>query len=317
MNASDLHRHLEAYLSLRQALGFQIRTQRTLLWDFVRYVEAHGDGGPIRAQWALAWACTSSAQRRISSQAARLQMARGFLIYLRAIAPATEIPEPHLLAAAPRPKPFIFTAAQLQDLIDAALAVGPRQALRPHTLATVFGLMASTGLRVGEALRLTVADVKLGWQPPQLYILETKFHKSRIVPLHTTTADRLRHYAHLRQARHYDGVSDAFFVSEQGKPLTHAALEYWMAKLCRQLNIATEPGGPPPCPRCLRHTFAVRRLQSWHQAGAEVMPLLPKLAVYLGHLRPQHTFWYLTATPELLLAAAERFEHQAALGGDS
>ncbi len=317
MNASDLARHLEAYLGLRQALGFQIRGQRTLLGDFVRYVEAHGDGGPIRAQWTLAWACGASAQRSVSSQAVRLRMARDFLVYLQTIAPATEVPEPHLLASARRPKPFIFTAAQLKDLIDAALAVGPRNALRPHTLATVFGLMASTGLRVGEALRLTVADVKLARQPPQLQVLETKFHKSRIVPLHPTTADQLRHYAHLRQARHDEGVSDAFFVSEQGKPLTHAALEYWMAKLCRQLDIATAPGGPPPCPRCLRHTFAVLRLQSWHQAGAEVMTLLPKLAVYLGHLRPEHTFWYLTATPELLLAAAERFQHPAALGGDS
>jgi integrase/recombinase XerD len=244
-------------------------------------------------------------------------MARGFLRYLQASVPETEVPVPGLLPTPRRPKPFLFTPPQITALLEAAQASRPRGSLRPHTLSSVLGLLASTGLRVGEAIRLQIDQVQLNRDPPQLHILETKFHKSRIVPLHPSTAERLRHYHEQRAHLHYDGVSEAFFVSEQGRPLQHRALHDWFARLCQRLAIAPTPSGRAPCLTSFRHTFAVTRMQRWYQQGLDVQALLPHLSVYLGHVHPQESYWYLTAVPELLSAAAQRFETYAQVGGDS
>jgi integrase len=179
----------------------------------------------------------------------------------------------------------------------------------------VLGLLASTGLRVGEALRLQIDQVKLALDPPQLHILETKFRKSRIVPLHPSTAEHLRHYQAQRARLHYDGLSEAFFVSERGQPLQHRALHDWFARLCQRVAIAPTAGGRAPCLTSFRHTFAVTRMQHWYQQGRDVQALLPHLSVYLGHVHPQESYWYLTAVPELLGAAAHRFEAYAQAGG--
>jgi integrase/recombinase XerD len=216
MHADFLETQLMAYLSLRDALGFQMRAEKMLLTDFVAFVNAQGITGPIRAQMALEWACQASAQRGPSGAARRLSLARGFLMYLRASAPDIDVPAPGLLPTPRRPKPYLFTPTQLIALFEAAQASRPRGSLRPHTLSTLIGLLASTGLRVGEAIRLQVGDVKLDLDPPQLHILETKFHKSRIVPLHPSTAERLRHYREQRTRLHYDGLSEAFLGQQEG-----------------------------------------------------------------------------------------------------
>jgi integrase len=179
----------------------------------------------------------------------------------------------------------------------------------------VLGLLASTGLRVGEALRLQIDQVKLALDPPQLHILETKFRKSRIVPLHPSTAERLRLYQAQRARLHYDGLSETFFVSEQGHPLQQRALHDWFARLCQRVAIVPTAGGRAPCLTSFRHTFAVTRMQHWYQQGQDVHALLPHLSVYLGHVHPQESYWYLTAVPELLGAAAHRFEAYARTGG--
>jgi site-specific recombinase XerD len=139
----------------------------------------------------------------------------------------------------------------------------------------VLGLLASTGLRVGEAIRLQGDQVKLDLDPPPFHILETKFHTSRLVPLHPSTAERLRHY-HAQRARvHYDGFSEAFFVAEQGQHLQHRALHDWFARLCQRLAIEPTAGGRTPCLMSFRHTFAVTRMQRWYQQGRDVQALLP------------------------------------------
>ena len=168
MSHRSLHHHLDAYLSVREALGFQMRAERTLLRDFVGFVESHGDGGPIRAQLAVDWACASSTQRGRGGAAQRLSMARRFLAYLRATLPETEIPPSGLVASFRRPQPYLFTPPQITALIRAAHAMGPQGSLRPYTFATFLGVLASTGLRVGEAIRLTVQDVHLDADPASL-----------------------------------------------------------------------------------------------------------------------------------------------------
>ena len=186
----------------------------------------------------------------------------------------------------------------------AAHESGPRGALRPYTLSTLLGLLASTRLRVGEAIRLTMADVHLEHAPPFLHIRETKFHKSRLVPLHASTATQLRHYMGMRTHRRYDALSDALFVSEQGQELSHEALGRWFTTQCQRLGIKSINGGRRPS----RHAFAIERIRRWYQDGVDVQVRLPTLSVYLGHVRPQESYWYLTATPELFTAAAARFE---------
>jgi integrase/recombinase XerD len=315
MNADVLDTQLVAYLSLRQALGFQMRAEKIILAEFVAYVNAQPNNHPIRTQMALEWACQESAHRGPSGAARRLSMARGFLGYLQASVPDTEVPVPGLLPTPRRPKPFLFTPTQITALLEEAQASGPRGSLRPHTLSCLLGLLASTGLRVGEAIRLQIDQVKLELDPPQLHILETKFHKSRIVPLHPSTAQRLRHYHEQRACLHYDGLSDAFFVSERGEHLKYLALRNGFVRLCQRLAIEPTDGGRAPCLSSFRHTFAVTRMQHWYEQGLDVQALLPHLSVYLGHVHPQESYWYLTSVPELLVAAAHRFQTYAQAGG--
>jgi integrase/recombinase XerD len=314
MSHRSLHLSLDAYLSVREALGFQMRAERTLLRDFVGFVEAHGDGGPIRAQLAVDWACASVTQRGRGGAAQRLRMARRFLTYLRATLPETEVPQSGLVASFRRPQPYLLTPPQITAMIRAAYTMGPQGSLRPHTFATFIGVLASTGLRVGEAIRLTIQDVHLDATPPRLHIRETKFHKSRLVPLHPTTVVALRRYSTMRTALGYAALSDIFFVSEQGRPLTYSPLRRGFLMLCHTVGLGPTAGARRPSLRALRHSFAVQRLQCWYQEGHDVQGLLPHLSVYLGHVRPQESYWYLTATPELLAAAAERFRAYAAGG---
>src|ERR1700757_3575262 len=234
-------------------------------------------------------------------------MARGFLTYLRATLPETEVPERHVIASARRPKPFLFRPAQLHALMQAAQQAGPRGALRPYTLSTLIGLLASTGLRAEEALRLTMADVEIDHDPPVLHIRETRFHKSRLVPLHASTAAQPRHYQAMRRHLRYDALSEVFFISAKGAALNYATLARWFTTQCGQLGIAPSNDARRPTLHALRHTFAVERMRRWYEAGADVRALLPTLSVYLGHVRPQDTYWYLSATPELLTAAAPSF----------
>jgi integrase/recombinase XerD len=308
MSAAVLETHLVAYLSLREALGFQIRAEKLLLPEFVAFIQAQGITGPIRAHLALDWACQASAQRGASGAAQRLSIARGFLTYLQASMPDTEVPDHGLLPRPRRTNPYLFTPSQVTALFEAAQVRQPRGSLRPYTLATLIGLLASTGLRIGEAIRLQIGDVKLDRDPPQLHILETKFHKSRIVPLHPSTAAQLRLYGERRARWRYDALSEAFLVSEQGQPLRHQTLHAWFARLCRRLGFQPPEGARGPCLMSFRHTFAVTCVRRWYEQGQDVRALLPHLSVYLGHIRPQESYWYLTAVPELLSAAAQRFQ---------
>ena len=307
MSPSELKRHLAAYIALRDALGFQMHAEQTLLYDFVDFVIASGQTEPIHAQSAVDWACSNDSQWRTGSAARRLSMARGFLTYLRAQVPETEVPGPGLIVGSRRRKPYLFDPPQIDTLMQAALQARPRGSLRPHTLATLIGLLASTGLRVGEAIRLTISDVGLDLEPPRLHIIQTKFHKSRIVPLHYTSAEQLRRYSQTKITLGYDALSDNFFVSEQGQALSRHALGRWFSRLCRRQGLWPTDEGRRPSLHSLRHSFAVERLRRWYQEGMDVQALLPNLSVYLGHVRPQESFWYLTATPELLTAASKRF----------
>lgn len=316
MNPNDLSVRLEGYLALRRALGFTMRAEAGLLRDFVRFVQARDLSGPITAPVAVDWACSASARCGAAGQAQRLRIVRVFLSHLRALIPETEIPGPELLGKVMRPKPYIYSPTEIEKLVQAALQLGPRGSLRPHTFATLIGLLASSGLRVGEAIRLTITDAQLNLDLPQLEVRETKFRKSRLVPLHASAAERLRQYTEQRRRLGYAGLCDAFFVSEQGGSLSYDAVRCTFITLARRIGIRTASGGRGPGVHALRHTFAIRRMLLWYQEGVDVRAWLPHLSVYLGHVRPETTYWYLTATPALLSAAAQCFESYAGQGGD-
>ena len=192
--------------------------------------------------------------------------------------------------------PYIFSDAEIESLIAAAAKAPPRGTLRPVMLPALLGLLASTGLRIGEAVRLRVDNLQLDAEPPHLRVLQTKFQKSRLVPLHPTAAAALTTYLRQREALGYHALPDAVFMAERGSPLHVGLLGRWFAKLTRKLGLwPAAEGARHPSLHSFRHSFAVRRLRAWHEAGLDVQALLPTLSVYLGHLRPEDTYWYLTA----------------------
>jgi integrase len=242
-------------------------------------------------------------------------MARCFLVHLRAHLPGIQVPASGIIPCGVRPTPYIYSEAQIAALMKAARELQPDDSLRPHTYATLIGLLASCGLRPGEAVRLCDADVEMEAVPPRLVIRKTKFRKSRLVPVDSSTADALRNYASTRKRLGY-GLCKTFFVSESGAPLAYSTVGATFLKIVRGLGIHGPARSFGPNLRCLRHTFAVRRLLNWYSHGMDVNKLLPHLSVYLGHAKPQHTYWYLTATPELLGQAASRFESFANQKGE-
>jgi integrase len=261
------------------------------------------------------WACGPDLDSH-RNRAARLAVVRGFLAYVRAAEPRTEVPAVGLLRRPPRLAPHIFSDEEIAAVLRAARALGPTGSLRPHTYATLVGLLVSCGLRISEATRLRLDDVRLGATPPHLLIAESKFHKSRLVVLHPTVATGLQAYASKRRRLGYHRDSDTFFVSEMLGPLRAGSARRTFAEIARRAGVRP-PKGRGAHLHDLRHTFAVRRMLLWYRDGVDVHARLPELSVYLGHVRPADTYWYLTATPQLLAAAASRFATFAGAGGES
>lgn len=297
------HQQLEAYLALRRALGFAMRPEERLLRDFLTYLDQQRDVTSV-AHVAVEWSTATAG----ANHARRLSVVRGFLTMARATHPCIDVPGSGLLRTGRRPTPHLFTSGEILALMQVARTLGPRDTLRPHTIATVIGLLASCGLRASEAVHLDVKDVTIEDAVPRLRIRQTKFHKSRLVPLHPTTAEALHTYAHQRHTLGYDGLCDAFFVSERGTRLTYHALAHAFVTLARQLRLRGPKGTRGASLHHVRHSFAVARLAAWAGEGGDVHLQLPALAVYLGHVRPQNTYWYLTAAPQVLEPAAARFE---------
>jgi len=317
MNTRELQNQLAGYLKVRAALGYKDRGLKSLLQSFLDYIVPRADDGSVRSAFAVDWAYTTPVARGagVAGPAHRLSAARGFLRHLHASDPNVEVPQVRLLAVARSPRPYLFSSEEIARLLKAASALGPRGSLRPHTYETILGLMASTGIRVGEAIRLKNCDVQLEMEPPVLRIRETKFGKHRVVVLHPTTAKQLTQYVQLRRRLGYGRRTDAFFVSEQGGLVSYACLCRWFARTTQGMGMHPPKGRRTPTLHGLRHYFAVERLTLWCQQGACVLDLAPHLSVYLGHAKPQQSYWYMTATPALLSTAAESFQRFTKPGG--
>ncbi|MBK6534499.1 MAG: tyrosine-type recombinase/integrase [Deltaproteobacteria bacterium] len=304
MSARTMVALAEEYLAHRRGLGFALRSEGHYLLTFARFADADGHSGPITSELVVRWA-TQPGPRPRRFPARRLDAVRPFARYRAAFEPATEVPTRGLLGPARRrPVHHIYSPAEVATLIAGARALGPPKGLRPVTYATLFGLLASSGLRVSEALRLTRADADLA--AGVLTIRATKFHKSRLVPLHPTTTAALRAYANRRDRAVSGPAAPTFFVSARGAALPYMTVRTVFGRL--RTSLGWDALAPRPRIHDLRHTFACRRLERWYDAGVEVAPRVAALATYLGHAKVSDTYWYLTGTPELLALAARRFE---------
>jgi integrase/recombinase XerD len=314
VSGSDLRSRALRYVALRREMGFQSRATERLLLDFVAFAETRGQTEAPTTQLAVDWACSPAGGRRDGAR--RLSVLRGFLAHVRASLPQTQVPAVGLLRGPRRPAPHIFSDEEMTALLRAARSLGPAGALRPYTYVTLIGLLASCGLRIGEAVGLRVGDVRLEATPPHLLISESKFRKSRLVMLHPSAVTALREYVRHREHLGYSRACGAFFVSEKPGPLPAGSARRTFARIARCAGVRPATGRGAHL-HDLRHTFAVRRLLLWCRAGVDVRARLPELSVYLGHVRPADTYWYLTATPELLATAASRFEDFVGAGGES
>jgi integrase len=306
----------QEYLAYRRSLGVELRSAGSVLLQFARYADRSGHRGPVTAQLAIRWAGLPRHASRVHL-ARRLDIVRCFAKHRAIFDCATQIPPNNVFGPAyRRVTPYIYRSAELSALLAAARNLPPRGSLRPHTYATLFGLLACTGLRLREALRLTRADVD--WDNGMLTVRQSKFRKSRLVPLHPTATQALRAYARLRD-RHYPAAnSDALFLSVRGTRLAHSTAEAAFLQLRRQQSWRPQPGRPLPRIHDLRHAFACRRLVLWQEQGADVEHHLLALSTYLGHASLRDTYWYLTAVPDLMQSAGSRFEHfSEAISGET
>lgn len=304
---------VEVYLAQRRQLGFALRIEGEQLMRFARFAEQMGHQGSLTIKLATQWA-VSSRQNRPLTAARRIEVIRPFARFCQQFDPHTEIPPRGLFGRAHRRlTPHIFTDAEIEALMAAATALHPAGGLRGVTCAALFGLIAAAGLRISEATGLARTDVDLG--RGVLHIRHAKFGKSRWVPLHVTATQALAEYAQRRDGDPRSAAADAFFVFDGGHPATRSRVEYAFKLLRNQLQWRTRGGHPFPRIHDLRHTFACRRLELWHTQGLEIDRNMLALSTYLGHGKVTDTYWYVTATPELLSKAANLFTGYAGGGG--
>lgn len=292
----------EDYLRMRRALGYQLRLHGWQLEKFITYLEQTG-AETVTIENAVAWA--TSAGTDPSYWAQRLSIVRQFARHLQTLDPACQIPPAQLLPyRAPRAIPYLYEPEEIIALIRAAGELEPT--MLAVNYQTLIGLLAVTGMRVGEAIGLDRNDVDV--RDRLLRIINSKFGKSRELVLHDTTINALTEYARLRDQRFPQPRSDAFLVSLRGTRLRKNCIQHMFAQLLRAAGVR------PRSPRCrprvhdLRHAYAVRTLLEWYRDGVDVQARLPLLSTYLGHVNPASTFYYLHAAPELLGLVAQRLD---------
>lgn len=299
---SRLGTALERYIHMRQGLGYKFDGPARRLSDFVTFMDAHG-AGIITTKLAMEWVTLIGKQ---PSWTIRLTDVRCFAQHLAHFDPLTEVPPTNAVSPLRRVKPYIYTDAEIEALLEAALSLPPAKALRRWTYHCLFGLIAVAGLRHSEALNLDRDDVDLS--QGIITIRETKFGKSRLIPLHTTTVAALSDYS-VRRDKHLDPPrSPYFFVAEQGGRLLHQYVHRVFWRLSRQIGLRQKGQRNGPRIHDLRHSFAVHTLINWYRAGQDVEQQLPVLSTFLGHVGIRDTYWYLSAAPELMDHAARRLD---------
>lgn len=298
------------YLRLRNQLGHELAEYHRLLPRFVAFLDEAG-APTVTVAAAMAWANAPDVDPSGTVASHRMTIARGFARHMAGLDARTEIPPFGVIGARRRRhEPYIFSSNDVDALMRGAQSLRTRFASATHH--SVIGLLAATGMRVGEVIRLDRADVCS--LDTRLLIRESKFGKSRMVPLQTSVLDALQRYAVVRDDVHPQPTTASFFVSTRGNRMVYPTVQAVFRNLCDGAGIGADA---PSRPRIhdLRHTFAIRTLIGWYRAGQDVEARLPVLSTYLGHRDPRWTYWYLSAAPELLALAASRLETTRTPGG--
>jgi integrase len=302
---NTLRQAVDEYLALRQAMGFKLHEESRLLPRYIDFLEDQGEVF-ITTDLAVRWA-TQCRAAQPAEWAKRLRFVRVFARYRSATDPRTQIPPAGLLPyRARRAEPYIYNDDEINRLLQAASQLCSPTGLRAHTYETALGLLAVTGMRISELVTLDNEDVDLAHG--QLTIRDAKFGKSRWLPLHPTTQQALQRYVQRRDQQYPIPLSSRFFVSEQGTRLTTCTVRATFVQLSRQIGLRGPTDSHGPRLHDFRHRFAVQTLLRWYQEGADVAQHLPELSTYLGHVKVSDTYWYLSATPELLQLALQRSE---------
>jgi integrase len=294
---------LRTYVAMRRGLGYKVRQQEKSLSDFVRFMEVHG-AAVITRKLALEWA--TQPPDRHATWRLRLIDVRGFARHLLSVEPRTEVPPTGLLPGRSRPTPYLYTKKEITELLEAALDLRPPDGLRRWTYYCLLGLLAVSGLRIGEAVSLRREDVDL--EQGVLTIHGTKFGKSRLVPVHSTTQRVLMQYAKRRDGQLCPPRSPYFFVAARGGQLRPRRVREVFHRLSWQTGLREPEDHTGPRLHDFRHHFAVQTLLGWYRSGRNVEPLLPVLSTYLGHTCMRDTYWYLSTCPELMGQAVRMLE---------
>ncbi len=303
MNGRSMTAQVERYLTLRRAVGFELGIAGRQLMQFARFVESTGST-LVTLEIAVAWANAGRDPTPLS-RARRIELIRPFARFLQQLDENNEVPDRNLFGPAHRRlTPHIFSDSELEQLLAQAADLPPTKSVWPIGYQTLFGLIASTGLRLGEALRLEIKDIDS--VDGRLLVRRTKFRKSRWVPLHPTVVDRLERYRMLRSQR--GGFTERFFVDPAGNALDANRVDYVFKKLCSTLGWQARGGHPFIRITDLRHSFITHTLAHWQAQGAGTDQFTLALSTYVGHTKITDTYWYLTAMPELLQTANDRFE---------
>ena len=303
---SALHEAVDDYIAIRRSLGFKLEDYPWMLHDFVDYLESHRES-KVTTLLALEWAQRPGADAHLAYLAKRLCVVRGFARHLRAFDPDTEVPAAYLMGwQACRATPYIYSEQDIQALLSAAGSLKPE--LRAATYQTLVGLLIVTGARVGEMIGLDRDDID--WDAGVLAIRYSKFGKSRELPLHPSSLDALRDYAEARDRLCPGPKTSSFFVNTLGKRPAYETVHHSFSKLAGIAGLRPRSDSCRPRVHDTRHSFACASLVGWYRRGVDVQAQLPVLSAWLGHAKPENSYWYLSAVPELLALAAERRQHR-------
>lgn len=296
---------VERHIALHQTTGYLFRSPACLLRSFAQYADARGDE-IIRSETIIEWAAQAPTAGTCRG---RLHTLRRFARLMQSEDQRHEIPPPDLFGPLPpRREPYIFQEQEIRALLEAANALGSPKTIHSKTYSTLFGLIASTGLRVSEAIALQIKDITVDG----LVIRETKFRKNRLVVLHGTTRQALENYLAIRET--FAAFDTSVFLLSRGKGLAYSTTIAVFLRLVRKIGIHSGPGKKGPRIHDLRHTFAVRSLERCSGNREAVARHMQALSTYLGHTHLSDTYWYLQATPRLLTEVATQSE-ALAFGG--
>jgi site-specific recombinase XerD len=305
MKSSSMKELVKEYLDYRRKVGYKLLRQGYLLEEFARFADSCQHQGSLKTDLMIEWA-TKTKDKNPKYHSMRLQIVTKFAKYRSIHDPKTEVPPRGILGRVQgRSQLVVYSDQQMNKLLEKIRLHKTQNNFTRETYETLLGLLLCTGLRISEALNLMEAEVDL--REGILRVVETKFSKSRLVPLHKTAVEALKIYQKKRDEKFPRRFTNAFFVNDKGCAMTYGGLQSRFWKFKQKSGLQKDLMASNPF-HCFRHTFAMRRLIKWHRKGEDTEQRIAALSTYMGHVKVSDTYWYFHAIPELLELVSKRFE---------